>query len=177
MITQWQPNMHLAEKLSQAISKLEVNNVFLSKAEVSISKHPGVIKPDNTAVDFSEGTSWNISKNGDLLLCSVQRTLRGLSEEGEGVDPKEVLHFDVTFIVQYIVNDPERTIDKHTFEVFSKTNAVYNSYPYFREYIHSTCARMGIAPIILSFMKPLTMKQIVEMFPEPIPTNTEKVEG
>ena len=29
---------------------------------------------------------------------------------------------------------------------FSKTNGVFNAWPYWREYLHSTCARIGIAP-------------------------------
>lgn len=162
--------MNLAEKLSAAIAKLEINSIFLAKANVEVMKHPGLIKPENTYIDLNETALWSVSPAGDMLMCNVLRVLKGLSKEDENSEPKEVFKFEVVLVVQYLLNDPEKTIESHTFEVFSKTNALYNSYPYFREYIHSNCNRMGMAPIVLSFMKPLTMKQIIEMFPDPIPS-------
>ncbi len=172
--------MILAEKLSRAISKLEINNVFLTGADIKLFRHPGVIKPEHTSIDVTEETKWSLSPSGDILICHVRRTLTGTlveaaEENGTSVEgeEKKALLFDVLYAVQYVVTDPDRTIDEHTFEVFCKTNAVYNSYPYYREYVQSTCARMGIPPIVMSFLKPLTMKQIVEMFPDKATENPQ----
>jgi hypothetical protein len=168
--------MDLGEKLFIAISKLQVNDVFLAKADLECHKHPLLIKPENTVLEMNENVSWRLNKRGDLLFCHVTRTLKGRKDKNElnsesdksldsNTESEALISLIVTHFIQYTVNDPERVIDDHTYHVFCQTNAVYNTYPYFREYIHSTCARMGIAPIVLPFLKPITMKEIVERFP------------
>lgn len=165
--------MSFAEKLSGAISNLDINSVFLSEANVKLGTHPANIRADNTVVDVEDQATWKLNKNEDLLICQVRRVLKGTqSETGEEKDSKEVLLIIASFVVQYTILDPSKKAEDHTYEVFAKTNAVYNSYPYFREFIHSISTRAGVQPIVMSFLKPYTMKQILEAFPEPTAEET-----
>ncbi len=156
--------MSIAEKLSKAISLLQINSVYLHASNVKLGTHPTLFLPEHVAINIEESAEWKLNKTGDLLLCHVHRLLTGNDEQSDS--DKAHLTIEVSFVVQYLLDDPERTIDDHTFKVFCETNALYNSYPYFREFVHSTCTRMGIHPILLPFLKPLTMKEITQRFPE-----------
>jgi len=46
-----------------------------------------------------------------------------------------------------------RPMTKDYFEVFAQVNLPVNTWPYFREFVHSTISRMGLPPVVLPLVK------------------------
>jgi preprotein translocase subunit SecB len=59
-----------------------------------------------------------------------------------------VAHIDVTFSLTYSLTSLDE-IDDEKVDAFGKMNAVYNAWPYVREFVQSTLARMGLPALTL----------------------------
>ncbi len=159
------------QKLQKAVSCLEIRDVLVRKAQYETFVHPGHIQPEHTKLDLEEHFEWKLNDNRTVLLCIIDKLINGVStkevsENNIQVDGK-LFFIGVTFAVVYLLDesDGERIADE-VFDMFCKTNANYNSYPYLREFVNSACTRMTIEPVILPFMKPFTVKEINENFSE-----------
>jgi hypothetical protein len=64
-------------------------------------------------------------------------------------DPERRLAIKATFVIFYDVESFEGLSDEH-FGAFAATTGVFNAWPYWRELVQSTCARMGLSkPVII----------------------------
>jgi len=63
-------------------------------------------------------------------------------------ETKRSLHLKVEFELKYKVPSDFKA-SKVEVGNFAKVNAIYNAWPYFREYVHTTMQRMNLAPLIL----------------------------
>ncbi len=61
---------------------------------------------------------------------------------------KAPLHIDVTFSLTYSLTSLDE-IDEEKVDAFGKMNAVYNAWPYVREFVQSTLVRMGLPALTL----------------------------
>ena len=57
---------------------------------------------------------------------------------------------EVTYFLLYSSDVP---ITKAIFDIFSKLNLPLHTWPYFREFIHSTTLRMHLPPLVLDVLK------------------------
>src|SRR3954471_22213240 len=78
------------------------------------------------------------------VLASLE--VRVTSAQVEETKPS--LHLKVEFELKYKVPSDFRA-SKAEVSNFAKVNAIYNAWPYFREYVHTTTQRMNLAPLIL----------------------------
>lgn len=81
------------------------------------------------------------SPDGSELRARVQFTLEGRREEGGGEEP--VLLIEGTFDATYSV-PPEQKADETALELFAITNGTFNLWPYWREFVQSMSARLGL---------------------------------
>jgi hypothetical protein len=59
-----------------------------------------------------------------------------------------VVAVNVSFELTYRIPENMSTSDEQL-EEFARVNGVFNAWPYFREFVHASLARMGLPPLIL----------------------------
>ncbi len=73
-------------------------------------------------------------------------------EDGDGQTPAdsqgERLSITATFRLDYRVPDAGEFTDEQL-SAFGQVNGVYNAWPFWREYVYSTMARLGLPPITM----------------------------
>jgi len=68
--------------------------------------------------------------------------------EGDERPESPPLHVDVAFALTYSLQSLDE-IDEEKIDAFGKMNAVYNAWPYVREFVQSTLVRMGLPALTL----------------------------
>jgi len=61
---------------------------------------------------------------------------------------KSILLIRAVFLLVYEIDDFEG-IDKAGFQVFADLNGIYNAWPYWREIVQNTIARMGLPTLVI----------------------------
>ncbi len=141
------------EKLESIIENLQVNNIFLKSCNVDCITGPGVIESGEINITKEISHSGALSTDRKVFICFVTMKLKGLKAD----EPQFAI--EACFALAYDILTPESVTDEKL-ELFAKTNAVYNAYPYFREFFQNTLVRMGLPPLQLPLLKPLTKKQL-----------------
>lgn len=164
------------KRLHRIIPLIEINDVYLLESSIELMDHPSSIKPDRTIIDQTMNFHWKLSQDYKVLDCVISRVISGFEKTGaldesdkKNSSLKKMFSFKATFSVLYTIKDYDRDPEINFFEdetlrIFTETNAVFNSYPYFREYYHSQCMRSGMEPVILPFLKPITVREINERY-------------
>lgn len=76
----------------------------------------------------------------------------------EGDDGKELLKIEADFEITY---SSTQEFEEECIVAFSKDHVRYHVWPYWREYVQSSCARMGIGNINIPFYQ-LEISELVE---------------
>lgn len=63
-----------------------------------------------------------------------------------------MLAIAVTYLLTYRMENVAGITKTHV-KSFAETNAVFNAWPYFREYVQSTTLRMGLPPLTVPLLK------------------------
>jgi len=94
--------------------------------------------PENAEVKWSESARYENAQNKIMIFHKFNvRILEG----GKDIKAK----IGVTFCVSY---DSKKPMTDALFEIFRDRNLPVNSWPYFREFLHSVVLRMGWPPFI-----------------------------
>ncbi|PIP93471.1 MAG: hypothetical protein COV37_16465 [Bdellovibrio sp. CG11_big_fil_rev_8_21_14_0_20_39_38] len=165
------------QRLHRAISLIEINDLYALKSSFELYVPPLSITPEKTVLRHDQMSSWDIDEKRKILTCSISRKITGFekskfeddvfvksSDDQSRKLSLKLFEFSAIINVIYLIKEDDIQIDDVTFRIFTETNAVFNSYPYFREFFHSQSARMGMHPIVLPFLKPLNVKDINEKY-------------
>jgi len=66
--------------------------------------------------------------------------------------PGPALFVDADFLLAYKVED-FKGLTQTGFEQFADLNGIYNAWPYWREFVQNTIARMGLSPLSISVFR------------------------
>lgn len=153
----------IIKEYSENVSKFEIDNVFVKKASYECFVHPRLIDPATMSVEIKEETAFFKIDDQGVLICTIKRFLEGVSLEKDK-QKKVLLRIEVEHLVQYTCENLKEINDIYL-KVISETNAVYNSFPYYRQFVQETCNRLGIIhPLVLPLMKAYTLKYIVDKY-------------
>ena len=83
---------------------------------------------------------------------SVQVRFNLTGSEGKKDSAKPLLELRCSFLLDYSL-PPDSAAKPSEIRAFAKSNAVFNGWPYFREFVQSTCARLGLAPPPVPLLK------------------------
>jgi hypothetical protein len=102
------------------------------------------------------GWSVQVAHRGKFTIHK-QKTLRTImqfkfSATEKKSKGKPLLVIAATFIAEYEMAEGFHPSDENL-NAFVNTNAVFNCWPYWREYVHSTTARMNLPPLTLPFFR------------------------
>jgi hypothetical protein len=105
------------------------------------------------SIDLSRRVDLNTSDRTEFRMtdgstCIVQHHY-DLSMNFTG-EKERLLEIQCTFELALRVANP---MTKDYFDVFAMVNLPLNTWPYFREFVHSTVSRMGLPPVILPLVK------------------------
>ena len=80
------------------------------------------------------------------------RLVSPATEDGEDAqkEPDAILTIEARFEAIYRA---KKELSKEQLEAFAANNVGYNVWPYWREYLQSTCSRIGVTPIKVPFYK------------------------
>ncbi len=104
-------------------------------------------------VDLSRRVDLNTNERAEFRMtdgntCVVQHHYE-LSMIYNG-EKDRLLEVQCTFELGLRVASP---MTKDYFDIFARVNLPVNTWPYFREFVHSTISRMGLPPVVLPLVK------------------------
>jgi hypothetical protein len=88
-----------------------------------------------------------IQRYDDGFLVGASMRARVVGQDDETTDEPPV-QIDVTFALHYALEGTPSASDEDL-EEFARVNGAFNAWPYWREYIQTTAARMNLPPTLL----------------------------
>ena len=152
-----------ADGLKRLIAEVEIEGVRLVEANAETK----VRSPEDTgAVDLLVNRTAGISERQENGMFFVVATIRAqlVSEEAK---EEPLVSIETSFELQYRLPEGLR-VEPQTLTTFAETNGIYNAWPYWREFVQSTLARMGLPPVVLPLLRAREVKE---------KTEAEKAEG
>ena len=71
---------------------------------------------------------------------------------GKGKKPEPPVVVECAYEVDYVLHEDFQITPDHV-KAFQEGNAIFNVWPYFREYLQSTLQRMGLPPLVAPFLR------------------------
>lgn len=150
--------------LKSAISKLDIVSVALRSSEIKVADSYNCLNINNikknhqsmkfiAKIEFIEMKK-NENDAPDKYFFSfhyvVGSRLVKNSDEDEQLDDEAKVILTVETIFEAIYSSDDLVPEKEL-EAFAANNVGYHVWPYWREFLQSSCARMNIAPIPVAF--------------------------
>lgn len=151
----------MKDLLKSAISALSITNIFIRQSNISLS-------------DGCNSFNFNDFKKKNQSFRTVKRIEAiELVDETEKANNRLFYSFHYSVGTRFIDNsedtsdDPlfiieadfeaiylsKKELSKEELEEFAKQNVGFNVWPFWREYVQSTCSRMGITSVKVPFYK------------------------
>ncbi len=137
-------------ELAIAISKnAQINDVRLARAKITADRPGDALK---TPIAASLGVkAKEVESSTDQLFIEVSLRLAG-SKKDESSKSRIVVCVECTFEVIYQLHS-EFTPTKEQIKAFKDGNAVFNCWPYCRQYVQEMTMRMGFPPLMLPLLR------------------------
>ena len=134
--------LDLAAKVS---GRAEIKGLFLLEGHQSRSHEVDTTEDGNEFVNAYR-VDCGLNTEDSLVYVKVSFTCKLVRPNDEGAEPK--IKIEATFVIIYSLNSLDGIEQRHV-QAFGSLNGVYNAWPYWREYVQSSCGRMGLAPITI----------------------------
>jgi len=129
-------------RYAEFIRKLELADVALVSATADNISFPE--PPTKAEVSVKLENKFENVEGGFIAFASYDIVVKAL-----GTD-RQMAKFAVVFALRYRSQMP---MSQDVFTVFKQLNLQVNSWPYLREFIHSTSHRMNLPPLVLPTVK------------------------
>jgi hypothetical protein len=141
----------------------QINNVRLARAKV-ISDRPEDSIKDIVSVSMGVKAKHIDGPSGQLLV-EVSFRLAG-AKKGNSAKSKPPFCVECTFEVSYVLRS-EFTPTAEQAKAFKDGNAIFNCWPYCRQYVQETIQRIGYPPLTLPFLRVQTKHREKKALPKP----------
>ena len=135
----------LATVVSDHVRILDVRVVELKAAmtaKVGSDDTSGTLRGEHRI----EEVAYEVDRGRDLIVVSPRFSFR--AHDSEADDPGPLLEIDCRFGLEYGAPGAG-DFEAANLEAFANTNGVFNAWPYWRELVQNTAARMGVPGIVL----------------------------
>ena len=138
------------DALRALIAEVEIEGVRLVEATAETkARSPS----DTGAVKLLTDQKAEISEQRDDGTFFVAVTMRATLAPGETeAEKKPLVSITTSFELQYRVSK-DFPVNAETLATFAETNGIYNAWPYWREFVQSMVARMGLPPVMLPVLR------------------------
>ena len=128
---------------------VQISDVRLARAK-NTGDHPGIAFKDNIVVSLNVKAKQVDAPTGQLMV-EVNFRLMG-SKKGNESKERTVFCVECTFEVSYHIR-PEFSPTAEQIKAFNDGNAIFNCWPYCRQYVQEMIQRMGYPPLVLPFLR------------------------
>lgn len=158
----------------EIVSSVELRDVRLVEATVKTRvRNPKEIVEPQMAVSH-RARVLHRSESGFLVAATVQLQIRAKEAPEEQESP---ISMAVTFALTYSLADAPSRPDE-ILQEFARVNGAFNAWPYWREYIQSTAARMSLPPLVLPVFRVAPVPPSdVGVEPSPSPQSPRRRQG
>lgn len=101
-------------------------------------------------VSLKRSASFSFDAKSKILTVTPSFSFRGESNNAER--PADPIFVEVAFDLRYEIPDASGLGDVN-FHEFANSNAIFNAWPYWRECLQNTLARMGLPPFVLPVLR------------------------
>lgn len=134
------------KSLAKVVEKANLRKIFLQSANVW--------RELDMLEELALGA--NISISGELLENRqdgfVAKTVFSLKGESEEENEDVVARIECEYVLEYALDDRKGLTDEDIVQ-FCKMNSVYNSWPYWREFVQNLTNRMELPTLTLPLLK------------------------
>lgn len=148
-------------KAARLMKLVELKSVRLVSADMSANPPPSEGAIEVTA-DFNYGAGPIPTPASDKLIFNP--VLEVVIRPDGSPDPIITIH--ATFELEYSI-PPGTALTSEELAAFAGTNAIFNAWPYWREFVQSTCVRMGHPPLLLPVFRLQHLGQRMKGVPNP----------
>lgn len=141
----------LAAPVSQQVS---IKDVRLISSECFQTPKAGRGKH---SLNISCEVKTKADKKKGYIIVFPSFKLEGFPLERKQKNPDIVI--DATFVIMYEAKNLEG-LKRNNFEAFAQANGVYNAWPYWREFVQNTVARMNLPPLTIPVFRLVPEKRI-----------------
>jgi len=155
---------------SALASKCEIKQVSLRRAHVSL---------EGSEESMTGPFSLRLSHHSDASAITDGILRIAVVYQFQSYDSSEIpsLHFSIECALdaEYHLEDPSYQPSEESISAFKDGNAIFNTWPYAREFVQSMASRMSVHPPPLPFLRiitkpsPAKTKQGVEAIPAAAP--------
>ena len=144
---QTEKSAELAESAMRVSDRVEIRGVVLVSAKLA---RGDVREGTNFDVKIRRSARAKMDASRKLLIVQVEIgfTARADSE----LEKPPSVEAWATYELTYSVPDQTGLTQEH-FDAFAEMNGVFNAWPYFREFLHSSLSRMGLPPFTLPVLR------------------------
>ncbi|WP_339389045.1 hypothetical protein [Vibrio caribbeanicus] len=155
------------EQLQKAVTNLFIENVSLKEMQVltddkfdpdsipddiydNAQSYKYVTKFESFDYDSSEGENqlefYRFTYSiGLRFIPGEQRVLHEQGEiETDDLEPS--VEFKATYLADYAVKEP---LEQEAVDLFAEHHVGFHIWPYWREFVQSSCARLGLPPLVV----------------------------
>ncbi len=144
-----EPDLSLVAAVARVVEIAEVRLVYLeAKRPEAAEAGSGAQSPLSIEQNFRADAK--AEERALRVLAHFDLVLRG----GEGASKKaqELVRLKAGFLLRYHLPAKHALSPAHL-EAFAQVNGAYNAWPYWRELVQSTFARMGLPPVTIPVFK------------------------
>lgn len=132
------------KSLNIVANNSNLSRIFLLRSGVERSIDANTYDQVNGQIEF-EGDL--IENEKEYFNAKVSFTAKGLSDEG-----KDIVAINCEYVLSYVVKANTELFESDLSN-FCNTNAIYNAWPYVREFVQSICDRMAVPAITLPLLR------------------------
>lgn len=169
----------LAQLAGVIAKRVQIVSVQLMESQLSRHVRRNADIPSSLNLSYGIKVDYEFSPTEKGLDVSIAYRVEGRKaqpeSEGESFDktqdPEQPDVFEIQgmMAVEYKLRDLDGVEEQHV-EAFARMNGIYNTWPYWREYVQSAVGRMGLPPVTLPVMAQATIEMMCRRMDE------EKVE-
>ena len=152
-----QPSADVVAAYNKLMAHAEIVSLGLVRSSASL--HADRIGGEDLSVHVGRPQiRGGFSAETQTLNCGVLLSLKLVPEPVDGagdaasVDATSVVDVDAEYAVAYRIPEGVEVSDD-VIHLFASRNAVFSSWPFFRELAHSLVARMGMPPLVLPLFR------------------------
>jgi hypothetical protein len=140
--------MEITSNLQRAIENLNFSDIFIHNISCAhLSSDPGLSNFDSLTIKLKHQVSKSTVLQDNHHNDRAIRIFIDLGAIWVDKESKEVFSkIEVTYVLQYDLKSP---LEKDCIDEFALKNASYHVWPYWREFLSSTCDRMNLPKLIL----------------------------
>lgn len=135
----------LVQEYNSLVANIELQVVNLLSSRSVVTEANEGEQPDSVII-APPGFRWRFSEDDRILQCGVKFEVRAIAPTDYGPLAVDVI---VEYVLLYGLSNGDGTPTDQVAEKFAERNAVFNAWPFFREFAHSQVSRMGLPQIVI----------------------------